>query len=66
VLLVVAQRGVQEVDVASRQSDRLDLAELVGRQRRHDATQARERLVERLRPRTLALVRRRTRRRRRR
>jgi len=63
---VVAQRGVEEVDVARGQPDRLDLAQLVRRQRRHDATEARERLIERVRARPLALVRRRTRRRRRR
>lgn len=63
-LLVVSQGGVEEVDVARRQPDRLDLAELVARQRRHDASQVRERLVERLRPRALPLVCRRTRRRR--
>ena len=59
-LVVIAQCSVQEVDVARRQPDRLDLAQLVGGQRRHDATQARERLVERLGTGSLALVRRRT------
>ena len=66
VVVAAAQRGVEEVDVARREPDRLDLAQLVGRQRRHDAAQASERLVERLRARAFPLVRRRAWRRRRR
>ncbi len=48
---------VKECDVVGSQFERLDLAQLVRRQRRYDLTQRRERFVQRLRALAFAHVR---------